>query len=268
MGFNGGSGKNCWCCVAMCCNVLPCDALCCSVLHCHFECVAVLLVGLSRQAESGKNSSQMNSLRIDVLLIKCSMRNEFIVNNTSMRNEQYSMCKRTLKRDYILQKRPIIYSMRNEFSIQCAMNSLSITRQYAMNSIVCAKEPLKRDYILQKRPIIYSKRNEFSIQCTMNSLSITRQCAMNALLNSLLSIHCALAYYLSSIMGWLRLVGSLKLQVSFAKESHKRDYILHKRPKSLRSLRIAATPYDAVPPRTHNLSSTFRALRSCVIRHW
>jgi len=80
-----------------------------------------------------------------------------------------------------------------------------------MNSIVCAKEPLKRDYILQKRPIIYSKRNEFSIQCTMNSLSITRQCAMHALLNSLLSIHCALAYYLSSIMGWLRLVGSLKL---------------------------------------------------------
>ena len=57
MGFNGGSWKNCWCCVAMCCNVLPCDALCCSVLHCHFECVAVLLVGLSRQAESGKNSS-------------------------------------------------------------------------------------------------------------------------------------------------------------------------------------------------------------------
>jgi len=31
-------------------------------------------------------------------------------------------------------------------------------------------------------------------------------------------------------MGWLRLVGSLKLQVSFAKEPYKRDYVLQKRP--------------------------------------
>jgi len=31
-------------------------------------------------------------------------------------------------------------------------------------------------------------------------------------------------------MGWLRLVGSFKLQVSFAKEPYKRDNILQKRP--------------------------------------
>ena len=31
-------------------------------------------------------------------------------------------------------------------------------------------------------------------------------------------------------MGWLRLVGSFKLYVSFAKEPFKRDYILQKRP--------------------------------------
>ena len=42
---------------------------------------------------------------------------------------------------------------------------------------------------------------------------------------------------------WLRLVGSLKLQVSFAKEPYKRDYILQKRPINLRSLLIVATPY-------------------------
>jgi len=30
-------------------------------------------------------------------------------------------------------------------------------------------------------------------------------------------------------IGWLRLVGSIKLQVSFAKELYKRDDILHKR---------------------------------------
>ena len=44
-------------------------------------------------------------------------------------------------------------------------------------------------------------------------------------------------------MGWLRVVGSLKLQVSFAKEPCKRDYILQKKPITLRSLQIVATPY-------------------------
>jgi len=43
-------------------------------------------------------------------------------------------------------------------------------------------------------------------------------------------------------MGWLRLLGSLKLYVSFAKEPYKRDLILRKRPIFLRSLLIAATP--------------------------
>jgi len=44
-------------------------------------------------------------------------------------------------------------------------------------------------------------------------------------------------------MGWLQLVGSLKLQVSFSKEPYKRDAILQKRPIILRSLIIVATPY-------------------------
>ena len=44
-------------------------------------------------------------------------------------------------------------------------------------------------------------------------------------------------------MGWLRIVGSLKLDVSFAKEPYKRDDILRKKPIILRSLLIVATPY-------------------------
>jgi len=44
-------------------------------------------------------------------------------------------------------------------------------------------------------------------------------------------------------MAWLRLVGSLKLQVSFAKEPYQRDDILQKRPEILWSLLIVATPY-------------------------
>ena len=46
-------------------------------------------------------------------------------------------------------------------------------------------------------------------------------------------------------MGWLRLVGALKVQVSFAKEPYKRDDILQKKPIILRRLLIVATPYDA-----------------------
>ena len=43
-------------------------------------------------------------------------------------------------------------------------------------------------------------------------------------------------------VGSVRLVGSLKLHVSFAKEPYKRDDILQKRPIIFRSLLIVATP--------------------------
>jgi len=46
-------------------------------------------------------------------------------------------------------------------------------------------------------------------------------------------------------MGWLRLVGSLKLHVSFAKDHYKTDEILQKRPIILRSLLILAAPCHA-----------------------
>ena len=44
-------------------------------------------------------------------------------------------------------------------------------------------------------------------------------------------------------MGWLWLVGSLKSEVSFAKEPCKRDDILQKRLIISRSLLVEATPY-------------------------
>ena len=44
-------------------------------------------------------------------------------------------------------------------------------------------------------------------------------------------------------MEWLRLVSSLKLYVSFAKEPYKKDEILQKRPIIWRSVLIIATPY-------------------------
>jgi len=47
-------------------------------------------------------------------------------------------------------------------------------------------------------------------------------------------------------MGWLQLVGSIKLQVSFAKEPYKRDDILQRRPVILSILLIVATQYVQV----------------------
>jgi len=44
--------------------------------------------------------------------------------------------------------------------------------------------------------------------------------------------------------GWLRLVGSLKLQVSFAEYSLFYRALLQKRPIILKSLLIVATPYN------------------------
>jgi len=50
--------------------------------------------------------------------------------------------------------------------------------------------------------------------------------------DSFICVYCNLLrfYVYTWSMGWLRLVGSLKLQVSFAKEPYKRDDILQKRP--------------------------------------
>jgi len=47
-------------------------------------------------------------------------------------------------------------------------------------------------------------------------------------------------------MGWLQLEGSIKLQVSFAKETYKKDAILHKRRINLSILLTVATPYVRV----------------------
>ena len=53
-------------------------------------------------------------------------------------------------------------------------------------------------------------------------------------------------YLLGTLMRWLRLVGSLKLYVSFAKEPYKIEDILQKKPIILRSLLIVASPYRCV----------------------
>ena len=60
-------------------------------------------------------------------------------------------------------------------------------------------------------------------------------------------------------MIWLRSVGSIKLQVFFAKDTYKRDYILQKRPIILSILLTAATPYVYVltPSNATRRSTTY-----------
>ena len=65
-------------------------------------------------------------------------------------------------------------------------------------------------------------------------------------------------------MGWLRLVGSLKLLVSFAKEPYKTDDILQKRPIILRSLPIVATPYTSTHAHTHGVHNTYTYTYVCM----
>ena len=57
------------------------------------------------------------------------------------------------------------------------------------------------------------------------------------------NIHIQSAY---AHMGWLQLVGSIKFEVSFAKETYKRDDILQKRPIILSILLTVATPYSHI----------------------
>ena len=60
--------------------------------------------------------------------------------------------------------------------------------------------------------------------------------------NAAPSIYFSRACKCDTGMGWLWLVGSIRVHVSFAKEPYKRDDILQKRPIILRSLLIVATP--------------------------
>jgi len=69
-------------------------------------------------------------------------------------------------------------------------------------------------------------------------------CVLQCVCCSVCVAVCVLQYlwYSISSMEWLRLVGPLKSQISFAKEPYKRDDILQKRPILLRSLLIVAPP--------------------------
>jgi len=67
-----------------------------------------------------------------------------------------------------------------------------------------------------------------------------------------------------SLMGWLRLVGSIKSYVSFAKEPYKRDNILLKRPIILSILLIVATPYRRIAGWSYGFLNKFCLSEFCL----
>jgi len=69
-------------------------------------------------------------------------------------------------------------------------------------------------------------------------------------------------------MSWLRLVGSLKRWVSFAKEPYKRAYILQKRPIMRRCLLIIATPYAYITSNQRNVWGYTTYIHDICTRVW
>jgi len=67
--------------------------------------------------------------------------------------------------------------------------------------------------------------------------------ALEGLNDTVNGLYKSYSYDIVQTMGWLRLVGSLKLQVSFAEYSLFYGALLQKRPIILRSLLMVATPY-------------------------
>jgi len=103
------------------------------------------------------------------------------------------------------QKRPVSNPKSPMADLNNRTSDQQISASHWKSAVSSAKEPYKRDDILQKRPII-----------TLKERCFIRKVALPG------SLVCA--------MGWLRLVGSLKVKVSTAKEPYKRDDILQKRP--------------------------------------
>jgi len=62
-------------------------------------------------------------------------------------------------------------------------------------------------------------------------------------------------------MRWLQLVGSIKLQVSFAKETYRRDAILQKKPIILSILLTVATPYRLEDTQSLRKRCVFQVVR-------
>ena len=139
---------------------------------------------------------------------------------------------------------------RSSFSFRKASNSLmSSSVKPSMGTFEKSGTGIRPSYISIARTLDNHARGEVSNETA-------RSCASCAWLNWKVSetVCCprhygvAMACVALGIMGWLRLVGSFKLQVSFAEYSLFYRALLQKRHIILRSLLIVATPYALLHP--------------------
>jgi len=85
--------------------------------------------------------------------------------------------------------------------------------------------------------------------------------------NSVSTVSSKLECALSVSMGWLRFVGSLKTQVSFAKEPYKREYMLQKRRMFLRNTVCPLRRGSALDCALDTVHVTVHVLRRLCTRH-
>ena len=83
---------------------------------------------------------------------------------------------------------------------------------------------------------VLSERGSLCLSSTLSLFSFSHPHALSHVLSLFISLSFSRSLSLPTlhsrarVMGWLRLAGSIKLQVSFAKEPYKRDNILQERP--------------------------------------
>jgi len=156
--------------------------------------------------------------------------------------ETYSYEKRPIEETYIYDKRPINETYARNFCLMLPRHGSAEVR-------MCQKRPMSMKRNLWTRPmhgtVVWCSLATAALRydkCVKRDQHIWRKTHVYEKRPTNETYTQYFWVMLPRHMGWLRLVGSLKSQVSFAKETYKRDDILQKRPIILRSLLIVATP--------------------------
>jgi len=218
-------------CVAMCCSVLQCAAVCCSVLQCAAVCCNVLLQCVAMYYCS---VLQCTASSIDDLSKETPPPGEvsFLGGSQVQSLEQDDpLCKTTQRVGMFCRGGPLApgSSLGNHLKRKHPRGggfpAIKLKYMCAITANVCGTWLV---HVCDRTWLVH----------VCDRTWITNLFTLMILM------------YVT--MGWLWLVGSLKLQVSFAKEKfyvfsaqepYKKDDILQKRPIILRSLHIVATPY-------------------------
>jgi len=216
-------------CVAVCYIALQCVTLCCGVLHCVAVCYIVLQCVASSQ-RYGIGEETMT----DCISMCFQTSPTFLQNMTNIRLFCWNL---------VIQRLNLGLVSRNRLQ---GIGKEKKTRFFAFFCFFFKKKKcflfffdfFKKKKKKQKRTTI-----QFQISPTLQENMTSIRLFCRNLVTKWPNLGLVSRYGVMEPMRWLRLVGFLILQVSFAKEPYKRDDILQKSPMILRSLLIVATPY-------------------------